>query len=288
MRHLVIEIMQKAARCWSGYEPVPGAKAYSEGSCRPKGSKKTKKEVIQGKDHKEKKASGPGGGSFTLGSHQVPTKVTYGAPMSPDMVNQVRAIAQQHAGYKKNPLAADTDVHRAALHIMKNPTGNARLVGQLNQAGISGLDNFPGMPLPKPVGAPQPAPVQAPQAPQQTAATAVKPPQPQAPVTSPAPAPPPASSLQRPKARQMQANPVPAIDARLQRKGVDPSKPVFAKAAPTPPVTPKIVQNVTNPAATQPKKPTDFFSGSTPNVNGIADQVREYQRLLTKGQGNIK
>ena len=46
----------KAARCWSGYEPVPGAKAYSEGSCRPKGSKKTKKEVIQGKKHTEKKS----------------------------------------------------------------------------------------------------------------------------------------------------------------------------------------------------------------------------------------
>jgi len=22
-------------RCWSGYEPVPGKKAYSPGSCRP-------------------------------------------------------------------------------------------------------------------------------------------------------------------------------------------------------------------------------------------------------------
>jgi hypothetical protein len=54
----VIDIMLKAARCWAGYEPVPGAKAYSEGSCRPAGSKKTKKEVIQGKKHTEKKAVG--------------------------------------------------------------------------------------------------------------------------------------------------------------------------------------------------------------------------------------
>jgi hypothetical protein len=46
-----VNVMRKAARCWAGYEPVPGAKAYSEGSCRPKGSKKTKKEVIQGKNH---------------------------------------------------------------------------------------------------------------------------------------------------------------------------------------------------------------------------------------------
>lgn len=35
----------KAARCWAGYEPVPGAKAYSRGSCRPAGSKKTQKEM---------------------------------------------------------------------------------------------------------------------------------------------------------------------------------------------------------------------------------------------------
>jgi hypothetical protein len=37
----------KIARCWKGYEPVPGMKAYEPGSCRPKGSKpdKKKKEV---------------------------------------------------------------------------------------------------------------------------------------------------------------------------------------------------------------------------------------------------
>lgn len=27
---------EKQARCWNGFEPVPGKKAYSEGSCRPK------------------------------------------------------------------------------------------------------------------------------------------------------------------------------------------------------------------------------------------------------------
>lgn len=32
----------KAARCWAGYEPVPGKKPYSEDSCRPVGSKKKK------------------------------------------------------------------------------------------------------------------------------------------------------------------------------------------------------------------------------------------------------
>jgi hypothetical protein len=40
----------KLARCWAGYEPVPGTKKYSEGSCRPKGSKKTQKEMKLGKE----------------------------------------------------------------------------------------------------------------------------------------------------------------------------------------------------------------------------------------------
>ena len=37
--------MNKSAkgRCWSGYEPVPGKKPYSDDSCRPVGSKKKKK-----------------------------------------------------------------------------------------------------------------------------------------------------------------------------------------------------------------------------------------------------
>jgi hypothetical protein len=38
-------LMPKIARCWKGYEPVPGTKAYTEGSCRPKGSKKTQKQM---------------------------------------------------------------------------------------------------------------------------------------------------------------------------------------------------------------------------------------------------
>jgi hypothetical protein len=42
---IAIHTMRKAARCWSGYEAVPGAKAYSRGSCRPVGSKKTQKEM---------------------------------------------------------------------------------------------------------------------------------------------------------------------------------------------------------------------------------------------------
>jgi len=39
----VVGTCMKAARCWAGYEPVPGKKPYSNDSCRPAGSKKKKK-----------------------------------------------------------------------------------------------------------------------------------------------------------------------------------------------------------------------------------------------------
>lgn len=48
----------KAARCWAGYEPVPGKAPYSEDSCRPKGSKKTQKKTTEKKSG-EKSAAQP-------------------------------------------------------------------------------------------------------------------------------------------------------------------------------------------------------------------------------------
>jgi hypothetical protein len=36
------DVTVKGARCWKGYEPVPGKKPYSNDSCRPIGSKKKK------------------------------------------------------------------------------------------------------------------------------------------------------------------------------------------------------------------------------------------------------
>ena len=38
-----------AGRCWDGYEPVPGKKAYSDGSCQPAGGKKKKKKKSEKK-----------------------------------------------------------------------------------------------------------------------------------------------------------------------------------------------------------------------------------------------
>jgi len=40
------QMAAKQARCWEGYEPVPGKPAYSEDSCRPKGSKKKEKKAF--------------------------------------------------------------------------------------------------------------------------------------------------------------------------------------------------------------------------------------------------
>jgi hypothetical protein len=42
IKSIVLEKIAKG-RCWDGYEPVPGKKAYSDGSCQPAGSKKKKK-----------------------------------------------------------------------------------------------------------------------------------------------------------------------------------------------------------------------------------------------------
>jgi hypothetical protein len=44
-KQIAISTCQKAARCWAGYEPVPGKKPYSNNSCRPAGSKKKKKDT---------------------------------------------------------------------------------------------------------------------------------------------------------------------------------------------------------------------------------------------------
>lgn len=45
LKQAAIESAMKAARCWAGYEPVPGKKPYTDGSCRPAGSKKKKTEA---------------------------------------------------------------------------------------------------------------------------------------------------------------------------------------------------------------------------------------------------
>lgn len=45
MRFLFIESkkLKKQERCWTGYEPVPGKKPYSDGSCKKKKTIKQRK-----------------------------------------------------------------------------------------------------------------------------------------------------------------------------------------------------------------------------------------------------
>ena len=71
--------MMKAARCWAGYEPVPGSKAYTDGSCRPVGSTKTQAEMNGKKPEKkktEKSSSNECCGAASVPEHtsQEPTK----------------------------------------------------------------------------------------------------------------------------------------------------------------------------------------------------------------------
>ena len=45
------DLIPKIARCWKGYEPVPGKKPYSEDSCRPQDGKKKKKMKKKAEDY---------------------------------------------------------------------------------------------------------------------------------------------------------------------------------------------------------------------------------------------
>jgi hypothetical protein len=71
----VVKVCMKAARCWAGYEAVPGAKAYSRGSCRPAGSKKTQKEMKNGTERQHEKVKQSGAQSRP----QVTNRTTQGA-----------------------------------------------------------------------------------------------------------------------------------------------------------------------------------------------------------------
>lgn len=57
---LRLMLEEKTARCWQGYEPVPGKAPYTNGSCRPAGSKS------KDKKKNEKKAGVSGQGKTTM------------------------------------------------------------------------------------------------------------------------------------------------------------------------------------------------------------------------------
>jgi hypothetical protein len=47
------EKLSKKSRCWEGYEPVPGKKAYDKGSCRPMSKKECECEDEHKDEHKD-------------------------------------------------------------------------------------------------------------------------------------------------------------------------------------------------------------------------------------------
>lgn len=89
MRNWVKET-SKEARCWEGYEPVPGKKPYSKGSCRPKGTKKKTT---------EKTAENFNLGSVAAGAG--PQQMYHAL----NMLNQARVLVDPTETLKKNQLS---------------------------------------------------------------------------------------------------------------------------------------------------------------------------------------
>ena len=58
----VTAISEKKAQCWEGYERVPGTKALTSGSCRPKGTKKKEAEKQSGEAWQTAEGKNPEGG----------------------------------------------------------------------------------------------------------------------------------------------------------------------------------------------------------------------------------
>lgn len=139
--------LDKMARCWKGYEPVPGKKPYTDGSCRPAGSKKKKE-----KKAAEKEALNPllAGGAKMLGR-----AVTQGIPtMARGMVQgagkavsgagnmaQTAGRAVGNVGQRMGRIGEHVMSHagQTAVHTARNPlerfTANA--VG--TAGGVAGM-----------------------------------------------------------------------------------------------------------------------------------------------------
>jgi hypothetical protein len=88
MRNWVKET-SKEARCWEGYEPVPGKKPYSKGSCRSKGTKKKTTEKTAENFNLGGVASGAG-----------PQQMYHAL----NMLNQARVLVDPTETLKKNRL----------------------------------------------------------------------------------------------------------------------------------------------------------------------------------------
>jgi len=97
--------IELAERCWSGYEPTPGKKAYSKGSCQPKGSSKKKKKVAEARDYLGEKVLEAFQKGMKDAARALQKKHSEKNPGKPKMRNQAAvdqaARAQADAGIKK-------------------------------------------------------------------------------------------------------------------------------------------------------------------------------------------
>jgi len=76
-------MLRKQARCWEGFEPVPGKKAYTDGSCRPKGEKKKpEKKAFLGPSIDLGMAGIPSGIGYALGHNRGKNKALNGEDIS--------------------------------------------------------------------------------------------------------------------------------------------------------------------------------------------------------------
>jgi hypothetical protein len=110
-----ILVMRKAARCWAGYEPVPGKKPYSNDSCRPIGGKKKNKKT----EKKAVQAACPGGVCpRPRAAPQQPAQPQYST------IPFDRAYAEaafKHHGIPYNAEATDQQLYNKFTHLGKIP-----------------------------------------------------------------------------------------------------------------------------------------------------------------------
>ena len=125
--------MVKVARCWKGYEPVPGKKAYSDGSCRPVGSgdkKKTEKKAFN------QTILQAGRGMLNQGGNMLARGIGNMASGGMRMAGQLGSSAMQAAA----PVAqAGFNMGRQALNRIP---GNAMLGAGVGAAGMAAMPSI--------------------------------------------------------------------------------------------------------------------------------------------------
>jgi hypothetical protein len=95
--------VKKKNRCWPGYEPVPGKKAHSQGSCRPKPKSRLTKSASKLRSARERQL-------------QRWAKAHPGSPRK----------AAQHLRRPKQAAGAEKDPPPSEVRERCGPTGQAR------------------------------------------------------------------------------------------------------------------------------------------------------------------